>query len=85
MDPGPLLDRVFDDESLTADLDGPEAELLLRAVAERVRTIAKSSKAPDHAATQVEALCRSAREIARQASSAKYPHRRLAELLPGLD
>ena len=45
VDPAPLLDRVLDDEGITAGLDEAEAMTLLRAVSDRVRSIAAATNA----------------------------------------
>ena len=64
MDAAPLLDRVLDDEGLTAGLDEPEAGLLIQALAARVRDVAGRADDPEQAGRQVNELCRRAREIA---------------------
>ena len=61
MDPTPLLDRITDDEGLTAGLDEPEAMLLVRELAERARKIASRSSNLVEAQQRTEALCRRAR------------------------
>jgi hypothetical protein len=65
VDPSPLLDRILDDEGLTAGLDEPEASLLIRALAKRVRDIAARAADPESARRQTEVLCRLARTTAR--------------------
>src|SRR5438874_7634843 len=67
MDPGPLLDRVLDDEGLTAGLDEPEASLLVQALTSRVRAVAEATADAAGAARQTEELCRVARRISRVA------------------
>jgi hypothetical protein len=69
MDPAPLLNRVLDDEGLTAGLDEPEAMLLVEAVTGRVRDLAARAVDAATAARRVEELCRRAREIAGVASA----------------
>jgi len=69
MDPAPLLERVLDDEGLTAGLDEPEASLLVESLAGRVRTVAGMTTDPTQARRQTEELCRVARQIARTAVS----------------
>lgn len=64
MDPGPLLDRVSDDEGLTAGLDEAEATLLVGAVSSRVRELAMGMTDAARARQQTDALCRLARQIA---------------------
>lgn len=71
MDPTPLIDRILDDEGLTAGLDEPEAMLLIRALTTRVRLAASNAANGDAARRQTEALCRRAREIAVQVRAAK--------------
>ena len=63
MDPGPLLDRLLDDEGLTAGLDAADAELLLRTLADRVRSIAAKATDAATARRRVEAICRRARTL----------------------
>jgi hypothetical protein len=67
MDPSPLLDRVLDDEGLTAGLDDPEASALVRAISDRVRGLATSAADEDAARRQTEVLCRRARQISQVA------------------
>ena len=64
MDPDPLLDRVLDDEGITAGLDEAEAMALLRAASDRVRSIAATTNDVAAARRDVELLCRRARQIA---------------------
>ena len=71
MDPTPLLDRVLDDEGLTAGLDEAEASSLARALADRVRAVAAAARNADDARRKTDALCRRARAIATEVRSAK--------------
>jgi hypothetical protein len=71
MDPTPLLDRVLDDEGLTAGLDEPEASSLIRALADRVRAVAAATSEADDARRRTDALCRRARQIATEVRAAK--------------
>jgi len=64
MDPAPYLDRVLDDEGITAGLDEPEATMMIRVLGEHVRRIAAASNDPATASREVERLCRTARRIA---------------------
>jgi hypothetical protein len=64
VDPTPLIDRILDDEGLTAGLDEPEAMRLIQALTNRVRAAAESAPNGDAARRQTEVLCRRAREIA---------------------
>ena len=70
MDPAPLLDRILDDEGLTAGLDEPEAMLLIRTLTDRVRRMAAGAENAAAARRQTEALCRRARQIAEAAGAA---------------
>lgn len=70
MDADPLLDRVLDDEGLTADLDEAEATQLLRALTDQVRALAAGTADPDTGRRRTDQLCRAAREIARRVSTA---------------
>ena len=79
MDPTPLLDRITDDEGLTAGLDEPEAMALVQELADRVRRIAAEARDAADARRQTEALCRRARTTAK--AIAGHPSRdRLAML-----
>ena len=64
MDPSPLLDRILDDEGLTAGLDEPQATALVRELAARVHRIAADARDPAEARRQTEILCRQARGAA---------------------
>jgi len=64
MDPGPLLDRVLDDEGITSGLDEREAMALVRAVSDRVRALAAGTNDASRATKQVNELCRRARQVA---------------------
>jgi hypothetical protein len=63
VDAGLLLDRVLDDEGLTAGLDEPEAMLLVQTLSARVRKLAAESGDEATAQRQVDELCRTARKI----------------------
>jgi hypothetical protein len=69
MDPGPLLDRVLDDEGLTEGLDERDATLLIQAVTDHVRALAAGAADASWARRQTEDTCRLARQIARTAAS----------------
>jgi len=69
VDPSPLIERILDDEGLTAGLAEPEATLLIRSLIDRVRAMACDTSDPALAARQSEALCRQAHHIALAASS----------------
>jgi hypothetical protein len=63
VDAAPLLDRVLDDEGLTAGLDEAEAMLLVQALSARVRKLAEEVKDDATARQQVDDVCRTARKI----------------------
>ena len=69
MDPAPLVERVLDDEGLTAGLDEPEAMLLVEALTKRVRTLATGTTDAAQARRQTDELCRVARQVAQAAAS----------------
>jgi hypothetical protein len=69
MDPAPLLERVLDDEGLTAGLDEPEAMLVVDALTKRVRTLATGTTDAAQAQRQTDELCRVARQVAQVATS----------------
>jgi hypothetical protein len=71
MDPGPLLDRVLDDEGITSGLDEREAMVLLRALTDRVRAVAAGTNNASRATKQVDDLCRRARRIAQAIAASK--------------
>jgi hypothetical protein len=85
LDPTPLLDRILDDEGLTEGLDEPEAGVLLRELAERVRRVAADTTDPALARRKTEVLCRQARAAAKavaadtSADKAAVLRRRLAD------
>jgi hypothetical protein len=64
VDPASLLDRVLDDEGITAGLDEAEAMTLLRVVSDRVRSVAAATNDAAAARREVNSLCREARKIA---------------------
>jgi hypothetical protein len=80
MDPAPLLNRVLDDEGLTAGLDEPEATLLIRTLGDRVGAIAAAAPDASIARKQTEALCRRARQVVATALAAGNPRQCAAEL-----
>jgi hypothetical protein len=69
MDAAALLERVLDDEGLTAGLDEPEATALIQAVTARVRALAAATGDAALARRQTEEVCRVARAIARTAAT----------------
>lgn len=71
MDPTPLIDRVLDDEGLTAGLAEPEAILLIRSLTDRVRAAAASTRDEEVTRRRTEALCQRARQIAAEVRAAK--------------
>ena len=85
MDPTPLLDRILDDEGLTAGLDEPQAMLVVRELSDRVRRIAAETTDPALARRKTEVLCRQARATAKavaadsSADKTAVLRRRLAE------
>lgn len=70
MDPTPLIDRILDDEGLTAGLDEHEAMRLIQALTDRVRMAAESATNGGTARRQTELLCRQARAIAAEIRAA---------------
>jgi hypothetical protein len=58
-----LLDRVLDDEGLTAGLEEPEATLLVQSLSSRVRALAAGTADAATARRLVDDLCRTARKI----------------------
>ena len=64
MDAAPLLDRILDDEGLTAGLDEPEASVLVQTLLARVRELAAMALDERAIRRQVDELCRQARQIA---------------------
>ncbi len=63
MDAELLLDRVLDDEGITAGLEEPEAELLIATLGDRVRKLAAEATNEQAARRQVDELCRQARKM----------------------
>lgn len=63
MDAAPLLDRVLDDEGLTANLDEAEATLLVQTLSARVRKLAISARDEATARREVDDICRTARKV----------------------
>ena len=80
MDPAPLLERILDDEGLTAGLDEAEAALVIRTLGDRVRQIAAGTRDASLARSHVEALCRRARTIVVKALAAGDQRKSAAEL-----
>ena len=62
MDPRPFLDRITDDEGLTAGLDEERAMLMIRALADHVRALADNARDSSDLSRRVESLCRRARQ-----------------------
>jgi len=58
-----LIDRVLDDEAITAGLEDPEARLLVEWLAEQTEYIARSATSPQQAKEWVERLCHYARAL----------------------
>jgi hypothetical protein len=61
VDAAPFLDRISDDEGLTAGLDEAEAIALVKSLVARVRELAERSEDAALVRRQVEELCREAR------------------------
>jgi hypothetical protein len=76
-----LLDRILDDESLTAGLAEADAMLLIRTVGDRVRRLAKQVKDPGTAKRKVDDLCRKAQQMAATAAGDPHPSAALRRLL----
>jgi hypothetical protein len=81
VDAAPLLDRILDDEGLTAGLDEAEAMALIRALSDRVRKTAAGTADAGIAQQKTEALCRQARQIATTAKASSDPAKELRRLL----
>jgi hypothetical protein len=58
-----LIDRVLDDEAITAGLEDPEARLLVEWLVEQTEHIARSAASPQQAKERVERLCHYARAL----------------------
>ena len=69
MDPAPLLDRVLDDEGLTAGLDEAEGTLLVQALTSRARMLAAGTDDSAQARRQTDELCRLGHQVAQVAVS----------------
>jgi hypothetical protein len=69
VDPTPLVERILNDEGLTADLDEAAATLLLQELTARARKVAAAAGDLPTALRKTEDLCRSARELVRQVAS----------------
>jgi hypothetical protein len=81
MDPGPLLDRVLDDEGITSGLDEREAMAVVRAVSDRVRAVAAGTNDAARASKLVNDLCRRARQVAEAVAVSETTGPARAELL----
>ena len=81
MDPDLLLDRVLDDEGLTAGLAEADAMLLVRTLSDRVRTVAAGSRDMGTAKRKVDELCRQARQMTAKAAADPQPSATLRRLL----
>jgi hypothetical protein len=68
MDGAPFLDRILDDEGLTAGLDEAEAIALIKGLIARVRQLADRSEDKALVRQQVEEWCREARQHSRVVS-----------------
>lgn len=80
MDPAPYLDRILDDEGITAGLDEPEATIVIRALGDHVRQIAAATNDPVTANREVEQLCQKARRIKEDLLKSPATTNRAAEL-----
>jgi hypothetical protein len=60
-----LIDRVLDDEGLTAGLDEAEASALVQALTERVTRIANTAKDETTAERRTNEVCQRGRKIAK--------------------
>jgi hypothetical protein len=81
VDPASLLERVLDDEGLTAGLNEPEAALLIRALSDRVRVVAAGTGNAATARQATEGLCRRARQIATEVKTSRQPAQALHRLI----
>lgn len=81
MDAQPLIGRILDDEGLTGDLEGDDAERLVGWLIVRARQIAAKAKSEAAGQSDVEALCRRGREIAKLAAGQTDPKAVLESLL----
>jgi hypothetical protein len=64
MDPGPLIDRILDDEGIAAGLDEADAIVLVNTLIDRVRVMAERESDIALVSRKTEALCQWARKIA---------------------
>jgi hypothetical protein len=80
MDASPLLDRLLDDEGITAGLDEADATTMIRALGDHVRRIAAATDDSATAIREVEQLCRKARRIAEDLAALPAAADRAAEL-----
>lgn len=64
MDADPFVSRILDDEGLTADLDEPEAAILIESLLARVKSLAAKANTEADAWPRIERLCQSAHHIA---------------------
>lgn len=60
-----LVERILDDESLTAGLEDPEARLLIEWLVEQAEQIAQQAHSEQQARQYLEQLCRWARAVRR--------------------
>jgi hypothetical protein len=65
VDAAPFLDRILDDEGLTAGLDETEAMALIQSLVARVRELAARTEDATLVRRQVEEWCREARHKTR--------------------
>src|SRR5438105_1024291 len=63
LDPGPLLDRLLDDEGITAGLDEAEAMVLIQSLSARIRKLAAAISDEQSARKQVDDICRAGRKL----------------------
>ena len=69
MDARLLVERVLDDEGLTAGLDEPEASALVRALTDRVTRIAHTAKDETTAERLTNEVCKLGRKVAKVVST----------------
>ena len=81
VDANPLIDRVLDDEGLTAGLAEADAMLFIRALTVRVRELAAHATDAATAKRKVDEICRRARGIAAKAAAEAQPSAALRRLL----
>jgi hypothetical protein len=81
VNPEPLIDRVLDDEGITAGLAEADAMLLIRTLTDRIRGLAAHTKNAATARRKVDDLCRQARQMAAKAAADREPSATLRRLL----